>query len=305
VSPPLDGQPPPNEASTADAPPDAPSDAPPPPPIEAGLCDDASDGCQSPEVPTGWSPVAYVENPQSACPASWSTADDYVTGATQGTATCNCDCTVTTAPSCTTGTLPTYYSSGPGCGSQGVSLTFNQGGCVTVGGNLSNYYSSPALAPSGGVCNVQASSSGSLQSTPVRLCIPATECTWAACDGVAPPGYAACIVADGDQPCPSGSSFSVKHGIAQSVAASCSTCGTSCTFQGTCDNPKLNTFGGVGCTNPGASLASDGTCVSTGGGGYVASATYSATANFTGCTAAGTSSVQIVPTTPKTVCCRP
>lgn len=297
----------PDAPSQPDVAADAPPDAPPPPPIEAGLCDDDSGGCQSPDVPAGWTPVAYAENPQSGCPASsWSTADDDVTGVGVGTAQCSCDCSIAANPNCTTGTIATYYSDTAGCGTSGLGLQFTNGGCITVGGNLHAYYASTAIAPTDGQCTVTATSSGTLASTPVRLCIPDPECTTAACDGVAPAGFAACIVADGDQPCPSGSSFSVKHGIAKSAAASCTpTCGMACTFQGGCTNPQVKMFSSNACANLVDTLKSDGTCVSTNGGTYVASASYTATPSFSGCTASGTTSVQVVPTTPRTVCCKP
>ena len=278
-----------------------------PPPTEAGMCDDDSGGCQSPDVPAGWTPVAYAENPQSGCPTSlWSTADDDVTGVGVGTAQCSCDCSITNNPNCTTGTIATYFSDTPGCGTSGQALQFTNGGCIGVGGNLHAYYASTAIAATGGQCNVTTASSGMVASTPVRLCIPDVECTTAACDGVAPVGFAACIVADGDQPCPSGSSFSVKHAIAKSASASCApTCGTACTFQGGCTNPQVNLFSGTSCGTLLDALKSDGTCVQTGGGAFVGSASYSATPSFSGCTASGTTSVQVVPTTPRTVCCKP
>ena len=154
---------------------------------------------------------------------------------------------------------------------------------------------------------MQPASSGSLQTTPARLCIPDSTCQSAACGGLAPTGFAACIVADGDQNCPPGSSFTQKHSIAKSASPTCaSTCGTGCTFDGSCTTPQLHTFTNGGCGTALVTLASDGTCVATGhGGSNVQSASYSATASFTGCTASGSTAVQIDLTTQRTVCCRP
>jgi hypothetical protein len=295
---PPDGSPP--DAPQVDAPPDA-------PPVEAGVCDDDGGACQSPDVPLGWTPVAYAESLQTSCPSGWAAPDDNVTGVANGTAACTCDCTIAADPSCTTGTTQTYASNSYGCGTQGVSLTFNNGGCVTLYGNMENYYASTAIAPYGGQCSITATGSGALQTTPARLCAPSTQCQSAVCGGYAPTGFTSCIVADGDQSCPSGSSFTVKHTVAASAAPSCAaTCGTSCTFTGTCDNPQVTAYSNSSCTTVIATLASDDTCVATNAGGQTArGATYSATANFSSCTASGSTSVQIDLTGQRTVCCRP
>ncbi len=295
-----------NDVTTSDVILDAPPDVP-PPPVDAGICATDANLCQAPDVPSGWSPVAYVENPTSACPTTdWSTQDDYVTNVTMGTAACTCNCTTTADPSCTTGTISTFYSNGSGCGSTGLSLQFTNGGCVNLNGNLANYYSSTALAPSGsGSCTVASSSSGSLSTTPARLCLPTTSCQSAACGGAAPTGYAACIVADGDQACPNGSSFSVKHAVAKSASATCTSCGSSCSVTGTCTNPQVHFFSAQNCNTALVTLPSDTTCNATNHGNQnVQSANYTATGNFT-CSTTATSTAQITPTTPRTVCCKP
>jgi hypothetical protein len=222
-------------------------------------------------------------------------------------ASCSCGCTKTADPSCTTGTTNTKYSQPAGCANAGATLTFTNGACQALNGQLANYFSGTQIGASGGQCSVQATPSGSLQTTPARLCLPSTTCTSAACGGYAPAGYAACIVTNGNQNCPSGSSFSVKHPIAKSAAPSCApTCGTGCTFQGQCSNPQLHTYSDGTCANEVVALQSDGTCVATNhNNAGVGSVSYSATGSFTGCTATGSSSVQVSLTTQRTVCCRP
>lgn len=286
---------------TQDAPPDVPA-----PPVEAGICDEDADYCQPPLVPTGWSPVAYAENPPTNCPTTdWPTQDEYVANTQNGNAACACGCTKTGDPNCTTGAIDTFASGTQGCGTKGLSLTFTDGGCTTVGGNLNNYYASTAIAPNGsGSCTEQTTPSGNLTTTAARTCAPEATCSSATCAGTVPSGWLACIIADGDQPCPTGSAFTQKHAVAKSVAFTCAqTCGA-CTVTGTCDTPQIHAFSNGGCNNALVTLASDATCVATNHGGqFVSSATYSATPNFK-CNGAGTSAVQVQPTTPKTVCCR-
>jgi hypothetical protein len=285
---------------TVDAPPDVPA-----PPVEAGICDEDADYCQPSVVPSGWSPVAYAESPQTNCPTTdWPTQDDYVSNVQAGTAACACGCTKTSDPNCTTGKIATYYSGSPGCGNQGTSLLFADGGCIGVGAAIDNYYASTAIPPTGsGACTSQTTPTGNLATTAARTCTPDSKCTSATCAGTVPSGWLACIIADGDQPCPSGSPFSQKHAIAKSVAFQCAqTCG--CNVTGTCDTPQVHFFSGGGCTQPLVTLASDGGCEPTNNGNTnVATASYSATPNFK-CNSSGTSAVQPQPTTPKTVCCR-
>ena len=288
------------DAQSGDALPDVPS-----PPVEAGICDEDANYCQGPTVPSGWSPVAYAENPATSCPTTgWPTQDDYLANVQDGTATCGCGCTKTGDPNCTTGKVSTFFSDMLGCGQPGQAITFNDGGCVAVNGNIANYYSSTALAPTGtGSCTSQAAPSGNLATTPARTCTPDSKCTSATCAGTVPSGWLACIVADGDQACPSGSPFAQKHAIAKSATFGCAqTCG--CNVTGTCDSPQVHMFNNGGCANPLVTLASDGTCVATNNGNtFVASMNYTATPNFK-CNATGSSAVQVQPTTPKTVCCR-
>lgn len=274
-------------------------------PVEAGSCDDDANDCQSPEVPTGWAPAAYVENPSAACPAPFAAQDDVVTNVGNGTASCSCTCSKIADPSCTTGTVTTSYGDSSLCNQQGSSLSFANGGCVTINGNLHGVYASSAIAPVGGSCSVQTTSAGAIAMTNARLCMPSPSCRAAACGGYAPAGFSACIVADGDQACPSGSSFSTKHAIAATAAASCTpTCGTSCSLTATCATPQVHLFSDGSCKTSLVTLPSDGTCAATGGGGSVGSATYSATPNVTGCATPGMTSLQIDRTTPRTVCCR-
>jgi len=285
---------------TQDALPDVPA-----PPVEAGICDEDANFCQAPTVPAGWSPVAYAENPATNCPTTnWPTQTDWVANVQVGSAACGCGCSKTGDPNCTTGKISTFFSDQPGCGTQGGSLSFTDGGCVTVGAGIASYYSSTAIAPTGtGSCSTLTGQTGNLATTPARTCTPDPSCNSATCAGTVPGGWLACIIADGDQPCPGGSPFAQKHVVAQSVAFTCSqTC--TCNVTGTCDSPQVHFFNNGGCSNPLVTLPSDTTCTATNNGNtFVASASYSATPNFK-CNSTGSSTVQVQPTTPKTVCCR-
>jgi hypothetical protein len=183
-------------------------------------------------------------------------------------------------------------------------VTFVDGGCVGVGGSIDNYYASTAIAPSGpGSCTVQTTQAGSLTTTPSRTCTPESQCNSATCAGTVPDGWLACIITDGDKPCPA-APFNQKHAIVKSVTFACApTCGP-CNVTGTCDTPQIHMFSGGSCTSPLVTLPSDTTCAPTQHGNTnVATASYTATPNFK-CNASGTSAVQVQPTTLKTVCCR-
>ena len=305
---PVDSPPPVDGPPIVDAPGDVPSDVPADvqPPVDAGVCATDANTCVAPDVPAGWSPVAYIENSTNACPADWNTSDDYVTNVGNGNATCSCSCSIAAPPSCTTGTTNTKYSNNSGCGSNGVSLTFTNGACQALGGNLANYFAGSPIPQTGGTCNVTATASGTLTSTPVRLCVPVPGCDSAACGGYAPAGYKACVVANGDVACPSGSMFKNKHAVAKSASPGCTnTCGSGCTFQGSgCSTPQLHTFSDNNCNTSVVTLPSDNTCVATNNNNaYVGSVSYTATSTVTGCTATGSTSLQVSYTTQRTVCC--
>ena len=274
------------------------------PPIEAGPCDDDGGACNPPEVPAGWTPVAYVENPTSPCAAPFSAQTDFVKVG-NGTAACACTCLKNADPDCTTGKISTFYSDSPGCGTQGGSLTFDAGACFQINGLIHDYYESDPIAPSGGSCTGQTTLTGALATTPVRLCAPDPSCRSAACGGYAPTGYAACIVADGDQSCPSGSSFKNKVSIASSATPSCSDCGTGCALSGSCQTPQVELYTDGQCGSLLVTLPSDGTtCAPTNNGGTVVrGAKYTATPSFN-CNATGTTSLQVATASPRTVCCR-
>ncbi len=296
-----DAGPQPDGALPLDAPSDVVADV----PVDAGPCVTDAAACTSPDVPSGWTPVAYKEDQTTDCLSPFTSQQDVITNLDSSGVTCGCTCSKTTDPGCTTGKIATHYSGGPGCGTTGQSLTFSNGGCIGVGGNLDNYYASDAIGPVGGSCTTQATSFGTLKTTPARLCAPDPSCTSAACGGYAPPGFAACIVVDGDQTCPSGSSFTKKHTVAASATVACTpTCSTSCSLQGTCASPKVQLFSDGTCTSALATFPSDGTCNSTGGGSYVGSATYTAAYSYTGCVASGSTTVQVNATTQRTLCCR-
>ncbi|HSQ63321.1 MAG TPA: hypothetical protein VLM85_08895 [Polyangiaceae bacterium] len=296
----------PSDAATptdGGGPPDVQVDSPTPPPV---VCATDAGSCGDPNVPSGWTPVAFTSDTKKPCPSDFGTADDVMEDPTLGAGACSCSCTKTQDPDCQTGSS-IWSGIGSTCSSGAASLSYSGGKCHPTNGTVDDYDKATTIPPSGGTCSVQSvANSGAVTSTPARLCPADAKCAAAACGGYAPSGFTACIVADGDVACPPSSTFSTKHLVTKQAALKCSDCGSACTFQGSCTNPKLSFYSDSSCLQLVTSIPADGTCDATGhANALVGGLTYTATASFTGCTATGSSTGSLNLDTPRTVCCRP
>ena len=273
--------------------------------LPPGVCATDADNCKGPDVPQGWTAVAYTKDQKSPCPAEFGPGEDVVTDAMAGAQACSCSCNKTQDPDCETGTT-TVSGVGMACNGFGVKLNFSGGKCTPINGTVDDYDKATTIPASGGTCNIQAVPNDSaITSQPARLCPAGPKCQSASCGGYAPPGFTSCIVSDGDVACPMGSAFSNKHLVGTGAHAACSGCGSACTFQGKCDNPKLNWYSNNNCANLIVAIPADGTCTQTNkGNAQIGALSYTATPNFTGCTATATPTASVDLQKPRTVCCR-
>jgi hypothetical protein len=271
-------------------------------PEEAGpkACSTVDGGCAT-TLPKGWSPVLYAENRDRACPTNFASRD-VVTNPVAPNG-CTCNCTTTSNPTCTEGTVR---------GGQGTSCVDN-GASYGVGGSnpcrlVGLAVAAPAFAwlapvgPTKGACTSSVSKNdAALTSTPARACTPTAECAEDVCSGTAPAGFTACIVSDGDVACPSGP-FTKKTRIGTGATFTCSGC-TSCENTAKCSGGKLRYFNDD-CSNEVASVDVDGFCRGvTNGGSLYNRYRYEATVSEIACKpSAPTTKVDL--TGGQTVCCR-
>jgi hypothetical protein len=252
-------------------------------------------------LPAGWSLVVYA-SAGAACPGDF-TAHDVFARASAAPAACSCSCDVTAAPTCNVGTLTTEL--GATCTQAGASIDFTGDACVPVTGSLAAHFEASALAPHKGTCTSSPQADPSqVSKAAARYCeVPAARAN-AVCNGSPPPGFASCIAASGDTPCPGGSAFTQRFTLEDDVALQCAPC-SSCTITATCSDAILSTFADAACTDEQlvVALPVDGSCVTThADDAEVQSVSYSAQATTT-CDA-GSSSATLALVGPRTICCR-
>jgi hypothetical protein len=255
-----------------------------------------------------WSLVAF-EASRAPCPGGYNPRD-AIAGAVAGAGACGCDCTVTSQPSCTQGTLGTQWSStgasaGP-CPNPGASMTVGGSGCTnTPAGPLAQGFSASALPASGGSCaaSVSPADPSKVVKIGVRTCDVPPSAADAVCSGAPPPGFAACVAATGDVPCPAGP-FATRTLIEDDVVLVCPGCGP-CNVVGTCGNAQVKFYSDAQCGNVVAQLPCTGTCVDTGGGNGKQVAAFEYTAQVqASCQASPSGAPAFDPVKPRTICCR-
>ena len=293
---PTDASQPNKDASVSDAAQD--SSLPP------GVCDTDANNCKGADVPQGWTPVAYSDSLKT-CPKEYGPGADVVSDATLGAQACTCSCTKTLDPDCETGTT-SISGGGMSCGGFAVNVNFAGGKCTPVNGTVDAYDEAATIPAMGGTCTVQSVPNDvAIMSQAARLCPASPKCESASCGGYAPPGFLSCIVSDGDKMCPASSAFSNKHLVGAAAHVACTGCGSACTFVGKCDSPKLNWYTSGNCNSLIVSIPADGTCAQTGkANAQIGALSYTATANFTGCTATATPTASLDLQKLRTVCCR-
>lgn len=271
---------------------------------------EASASC-SMALPAGWTLVAY-ETGRAACPASLGMAHPEYAEATLTAGACSCGCNVTTQPTCDVGTLSTQWTQGASsqnspCPNAGGQFSINGPGCVPVPGGvaLPQGFSAEPVPFVGGTCaGVVVPDPTKLALSPVQYCdVPAASAE-AVCEGTTPSGFSACIVADGNVPCPAGP-FAMQLEVDDDDELLCPTC-DACTVTGSCGSAQVTFFSDAKCTGAIGVLPCTGLCAGTGdlsGDGNVGGAEYSAQVQAA-CSASSSGTPGVSPSGPHTLCCR-
>lgn len=216
---------------------------------EAGIdvsIDSASCPCTG--VPEGWQPIGLVTDDGSKCALGLSPVI-YTTIPTLDGDSCPCNCAVTGNPTC------------PMAGSKGGSIgdmcknntTWTLGSCVstnTIG--VPNSAQCETISPVGGACSVDATPKGA-PSSKVTACAPPPSCLGLACAM----GDATCIVASGNQMCPS--TFPMARHVGGTVDASCTCPNKTCTYSASCGG-KVRLYGDHQCVSQVAAFDADSNC---------------------------------------------
>jgi hypothetical protein len=139
-----------------------------------------------------------------------------------------------------------------------------------------------------------------------RYCDVPADSASAVCGGTVPSGFAACIVTNGETPCPLGTPFVQRHIVEDHATLQCSACSSPCAMTTTCANAVVTGFTDSACTTRLASAVVDGTCSPitfyTMVPATLVAVEYAATASST-CTA-GSSSATAQLSNIRTLCCR-
>ncbi|HEX4447011.1 MAG TPA: hypothetical protein VH044_09750, partial [Polyangiaceae bacterium] len=269
-------------------------------------------------VPAGWSVVAFSASQSMPCPPGFDAgpSGDVVEGPSASGA-CSCGaCSVTTAPTCTSGPIPVSYDYDTTAAAGTCYMTANPsplsnsppGACLTdiYQGDYSTYdarYDAPPA--SGGACAAAgvSNAAGVTYAARDRICTANTPaaagCTGDMCRPTLSGAYQECIASPGSQACPSGP-LSVAHHVGTSGAVTCSDCG--CTVTATCAG-TMTLYTDAACKKGGTSLAT-GVCKFVGNAAFKAYTYAGGTAQKVACQAAAPSSGPVVSLVSEaTVCC--
>ncbi len=285
------------------------------PPLDApaGTCTpNGTVSCFAP--PSGWTVVAFAPGAQTAaCPAPFSaTQSDVEEGPTANNA-CRCDpCTVTSPPSCVTGSIGSAYDSDALhlCLLPGNTIANSPGGgCIAGNYNIAPDVKLTPPGAAGGGCTSTLSKHKEAFTFAAkgRACAassPASAgCTNGICAPAKPPApFAICIALPGVQAvCPS--PFTVKHVVGTDVTFDCAAqCG--CTVSAQCSG-SLSFYSDDQCMDNAIAIAADDGCHPSGASqGMYRSYKYRASATNVACASvapAPPANVQLVGMT--TICC--
>ena len=279
-----------------DAPADSPVDAPP-------TC--AATGACTTALPAGWTPMAVPTNASTACPSGFA-ATDRLAQVTAVAGACDCGCNVTTDPVCDVGSMQRFVSNDSSCGTTGVLLTINGGGCTAgpAAGPVSDHGKSTPLGPSGGVCGgTVVEDKAKVTKTVLRTCDGAS-CAENVCKGDVPLGFSACVVKAGNEPtCPAG--FTAQRTlVGADFTLGCSSCACNVNGPSTCTGATLKYYSDPACNNVVTAGPVDGVCnANQNVGSNWNHFKYAATLNRV-CTASGAKTAAPALAQPTTVCCK-
>jgi hypothetical protein len=284
-------------------------------------CSGGANTCAA--VPSGWTLVAFAGTRSSACPAGFTRqSTDIVQAPPSGTAQCSCGtCTVTSPPTCDSGSIPVHYDNVPGAGAGTCSLVAQPGtgplvnnppgscGTDLYQGSYSAFdisYESPAAA--GGACTAKAAPAGPLTTTAERVCAAdgsqSSTCNGHGCPlSIAAP-FKVCIMAMASMSCPTGP-LSVRNEVGTSGSLSCADC--SCSVTANCSG-TVTLYTDAACTKGPYAVPADGSCnpvnkQKASYSSYVYSGGSPTNVSCTASAGAGPPSVDLV--NQATICCAP
>ena len=276
-------------------------------------------------APSGWSgPLALAEATGAPPPSIAPCATPYGATAYDGNADpsapaaqCDCTCGGATDVQCTAPVVGLFSDGACSIACGGVPVTPGVCAGVSTGGcGASVYARARAPVTSGGSCPPQPTTKvPSMQwERAARACaLPATA-TQGGCEGSfvcapapSPPfsGHL-CVAMAGDQPCPSGSAYGVRHVYygGATDGRGCSTCACSAPAGVSCGG-SFTTYNASGCALETKTFPLSPTCQEV----QIATASLEATLGGPGDSGCAPSVVQaigaLVPTQPMTVCCLP
>jgi hypothetical protein len=247
-------------------------------PCEAGACG----------APSGFFPVLFAQDRNTACPGA-STSTDVIVDPALGGGNCVCTCGFQ-QPSCFPEAFS--YNTGNTCTSAQTTNTVLDGGCNQGSSQVPpSHWSIGPFAPTTSACT-NTLAPGNVTSAPGRIC-SITSC--AAC--TAPAGMELCFAQSGNVPCPNGMKGHVIGGGAQ---VSCTPC-TACTSTAKCKG-TITVYDDSMCNFEVDKFAVDGTCNSTINVDTLGSYKYAPAVDQGSCTA-GTSVATVAVAGSVTVCC--
>jgi hypothetical protein len=266
------------------------------PPVDAMPCTSA--------LAAGWSPLAFANATAASCPDGYTTTDLVTTPGAPANA-CKCACKISPAdpPSCAKGVLTGTVGSTM-CDGQAVGGPINGSVCVVNPGVTGTYAKYAPLGLTPGTCIASPIVDQGASFARVRACVPSPACGEAVCNGVAPAGFASCIVHDGDVPCP-GPPFANPTLAGAQADIACAGCAT-CNNTATCSVPTVRAYNDSICTTEVTSVVVNGACnLLTGTPGVsFGSIKYDVTLTNASCTPTSPPTATASLAAPRTICCR-
>jgi hypothetical protein len=325
----VDGQAPDGEGPADGAPDAARPDSPDERDSTSGSCpsppDCSNPACKAegyvctPAAATGWSIAAVDFTKDSPCPPGYGTSQTVATQPTGGPASCGCECSVGSLPSCVVGELENTYGDDSSCSIGSVDYDANDGACMNATHEFQSYSKVLSVpGATGGTCAATPSkalpASGSTSSYVCPLGGPASTKGCSSDDVcVATTGaMSQCVIQAGSSlSCPG--PYTVSHAVGSSIVDS-RDCGGSCACAAqptaTCGDETWTFYTGANCKGTAETVDMDGSCDATGalsGYGY-GSYQYTASPSGETCGAATATPSAIGSLSladPRTVCCLP
>jgi hypothetical protein len=278
--------------------------------VDAGSCL----GQCVPAPPMGWKLVAYDDKNRNPCPSGFDTSTDLVENIQAADATCACNCSVQTPPTCNVQAATLVFATDANC--QNIGNVYNLTGNTCTNGSLSQSGNANIYAYGKQQTQIQGGACGqpmTMKSVPTATSQQGRECaftsTYSTCKtGVCVPdpggSFGLCIEHDGDQSCPTGYTKLHSAGTGIDDTRDCDTC--TCNLTATCSTASAALYTPASCGGNATNVPLNGTCTQVG----VTSVTYASyqvtsTPNNTTCSGVGGGPIgEAALKNQRTICCR-